>query len=1342
MVETMHAPPRTYSALRIFPGVFVFLLLTAPVGFPACASQQTANRKPPPQDLFQKAEKDSTKIAQRLQLEKAQDRRKTQKDIVASENRNRERAIQKYRALLADKKHLDPATVEASMLNLAHLIFEQCLANYRDAMHSYDEAYKQYQLGYQSREPDTLPQYDFRAARKAYQAFLDAFPNSKHRAEVLYNLAYSYEEEGDLDRAVSLYDELALTAPDAAFTPEIYLRLGEHNFEINRFDKAIEYYQKVLDMGDTQLYEKALFKIGWSRYAMDQFAEAQDAFSRVLALHATDKGEGRNDLYQESLEILAKILSETGGAASLKAFLKTHKDPPYGLDLSIQLGAYFQETARYAEAIDTYREILDTYPNASQAPFVEHSLIQALKTEKRLKEAKDLQASMISRYGRGTAWDQANPDPDLRKRVDGILRDALNQELLAQHKLARETKDPKEYAKTIALYKTMLHYFPEGEKAYETRFLFAECLYESGHLEEAAGQYEQVVNSEVSARYRDKAAAKRIQCLEKLRAQEQIDVDTLLAAYQDYIRMDPESEKAVPILFKQGEILFNAGRYGPAALVFRGIIETHPKHKDVLHAWVLELEALFESEQYEALEKWARDLERQPFDLTEKQKKRTEHLLRFAQFQQARADQESGNYLAAAERFERLVDEAPRIDIAPDALFNAAICYEKAGDPSKAAACYEQIVLHYPASKHYADSLLAPLAHYEQTGQWDRLLVHLGKLYEKDPGSSLAKETLYKLAKRFYRNGNTRKARDLFALYTERYPGDTSRGLEIAYLEAQISEAEGKPQEAMQGYRRFLKAYAKAKAKDPAVTVDPFHMATARFRTLDPVYTTYLSVQLKEPLKKNLARKQSLLDRVVSGYMATVKSGAGEYALASAFRLGEAYRNFWQSLLKSEMPKGLSTEEKKVYRDLLKEQAAPYRKKALQAYEVTLRKAQGEGVFNEWVLKTYNRLASLDPTRYPPMLQDALVWRENWQPKRSLVRTIDTTRPRAFSSKQAASLQSALDKILDDLRKGMKGGKLDRSQILRSIQRLSQLIEKEPGLYEVYFNLGILYQTIGEYGKARPAYKESLKQNPRNPIAHLNLGLLEMEEGNLAEAERNFRELSLLSPRYAGAYYLLGVCWNKRAEYAKAVDPLKKAIALLPQFLDPYVALGRALDELGRPDEAEKSFRAVLDNPKASPRVLRMLAYRLLETGRIEESIAAYTRLVHGENPTYGDWNNRGAAYLRKGDRRRARKDILQASELDSSKPEPFNNLGLIYVDAEAYQSAASSFLKALEIDPSFLPAMLNATVVYGQYLDDMQQATAYLRQYVDGGGTLQREMFQRWLAGGGGDEGSQGPAS
>ena len=544
----------------------------------------------------------------------------------------------------------------------------------------------------------------------------------------------------------------------------------------------------------------------------------------------------------------------------------------------------------------------------------------------------------------------------------------------------------------------------------------------------------------------------------------------------------------------------------------------------------------------------------------------------------------------------------------------------------------------------------------------------------------------------------------------------------------------------MEGYSRFLNAYGKAKASEPSLEVESLYLATARFRTLDPVYQEYTSVELKEPLKKNLARKQSLLDRVVSGYVETAKSGAGQYALASAFRVGEAYENFWKSMLASAIPRGLTEEETRVYRGLLKEQAGPYLEKAVGSYETTLKKAQDRGVFNEWVLKTYSRLAELDPDRYPPMLQDSLVWQESWDAKRSLIRSIDKSKPRSFSSEKASSLQASLDKILSSLRERMKTGKLDRSQILRSINLLQELIEKEPSLYEVHFNLGILYQMIGESEMARKEYGTSLQQHPRNPVAQLNLGLLELEDGNLSKAETHFKELALISPRYAGAYYLMGVCQGKRGEYTKSVASLQKAISLLPQFLDPYVELGRVQSVLGQKEEAVKNFLLVLNNPKASSRVLRMLGYRLLEAGWTEKSIEAYTRLLQGEEATYGDWNNRGVARLRTGDWKQARNDIAQASDVGSRQPEPLNNLGRIYVETGSYQEAVSSFLRALEVDPAFHPALLNAAVVYGEYLDDMEKATNYLEQYLEQGGTLQREMIRGWLAGS--KKGEEEPAS
>ncbi len=1306
----------------IWTSIFLIFIL------PPCAAKSKKGQPKSRKNLFKNAEKKADKITDHIQNQKTLSREQPPEALEHEEDRNRARAIQKYRALLANKKQLDPATHEASLLNLGHLIFEQCLAQYRKDMRTYDDKNKQFQLGYQSSAPSTLPQYNFESARRVYRQFIDTFPASPRQAEVFYNLAYSYEEEGDLDKAVSYYDELALAAPSSPFVPEMYMRLGEHNFEMELFPKAIEYYEKVLGLGETQFKDKALFKIGWAYYALNQLDQAKDSFARLLLLYTPKKKKELNNLYNETLRILAKLLSETGGAPVLEALLKKYQKPAFGFELSIKLGDQFQETSRYQEAIETYQKILHTFPYSPQAPFIEQSLIQCLKTERRDKEAEERQASLVDHYGKKTPWDQKNPDPELRQQVDEIIWNVLSKQILAHHKIARGKKDPAEYNSTIKLYQKLLTYFPTGEKSYETRFRFADCLYESGHFKQAAEEYERISKTTSFDRFREKSASKRIQCLELLRKKDIVDIDTLLASYQDYCQMFPKSDKTGLILFKQGEILFNSKQYINAAHLFKKIIQQHPNHPKILRAWLLELESLFEAAKYPELEQWSRELLKQPLVLTDEQKSRTAHLLSFALFEQAHANQKAGDYLTAAQRYEQLVAEAPQIKIAPDALFNAAICYKKVDNWSKAASCFEKIIHNYAKSKYYTDSLLAPLQYYEQSKQWDLLLINLNKLYQKDPKNSLAKETLYKLAKRFYNNSEFDRSREIYELYERNYPTDISRRLEIVYLKALMNEKEGRQEVALQGYSQFLKNYKKEKARNPSLTVDALYQARAQFQILDPLFHEYAAIQLSAPLEQMLAKKQSLLDRLVSAYMKIVKSGAGEYALASAFRIGASYENYWKSLINSEIPPGLSKEEKKVYQNLLNKQAAPYVNKASKSYQVTLKKAREKSVFNHWVLKAYSNLSLIDPTHYPPLLQDALIWQENLKAKRKLIRTIDLSIPRTFSSQKATSLQESLTKILGKLHQNIQKGKLDRKLTLATIKQLKNLVKKESSLYEVYFDLGILYQMIGDLKKAQQQYELSLQLNPNNPIAQLSLALIFLKSDNAKMADKHLQTLIALLPNYAQGHYLLGVCQIKKEAYAQAVPPLQKAIALLPQFLDPYIELGKAQKKLGQDKKAHKNFNTVLSHKKASSRVLRNLGYQLLEAGWLDDGLTAYNRILKKPNALYEDWNNRGVASLRQGNPAPARKDLNKALLTDSNRPEAYNNSGLVFIEEKEYKKAIASFQKVLDLQPSFHAALLNTAVVYGQYLEDMEKSAVYMKRYLEQKGPVQREMLQKWL--------------
>ena len=629
-------------------------------------------------------------------------------------------------------------------------------------------------------------------------------------------------------------------------------------------------------------------------------------------------------------------------------------------------GTTCKRPSRYEDAIETYEEILKRYPNSAKAPFVEQSLIKSLRIERRPAEADALQTSFVDRYGKGSAWYEANKNPELRKEVDTLLWTIMNNEILAHHRAARENKDPAEYDKALALYRKTLAYFPMDENLYETQFRYAECLYESGRFEEAAVEYGNVARIEPFDKYREQAASKRIQSLEGLRDQGKIGTAVLIAGYADYVKMNPDSEKTPLLLFKQGEVLFNDAQYDQAAAQFSMIIQKYPELPQAAKAWTLELESLFHSGRYPELEIFATQFLTQPFRSPRNRK--TGHVISCG------LPSSNRPVLHRTPETSRRPPPGTRsstgrhlpIEIAPDALFNAAVCYKEIGDWPKASACFEEITLRYPDSKHYEAALLAPLPTTRRQASMTRSLPSstscTGWIRTMNwPGNRCSRlaSTTTRPASAIWRSSRLLPTEP----DTRRISSGASRSNICRPRRPKTRATWPSP---CASTRSSLAAYSKAKASGATIDLDPSYVAHAQYTLLQPRFQQYESIRLVAPPQEEPDPQAGpFLTDWCPDYMKVVKTGQGEYALASAYSVGLAYEDFWESLLHSELPSGMSEEETGLYKDMLNEQAAPYRQKAIDAYRATLNRATEQGLFNAWVLKAYGQLATLDQALLP-----------------------------------------------------------------------------------------------------------------------------------------------------------------------------------------------------------------------------------------------------------------------------------------------------------------------------------------------------------------------------------------
>ena len=84
---------------------------------------------------------------------------------------------------------------------------------------------------------------------------------------------------------------------------------------------------------------------------------------------------------------------------------------------------------------------------------------------------------------------------------------------------------------------------------------------------------------------------------------------------------------------------------------------------------------------------------------------------------------------------------------------------------------------------------------------------------------------------------------------------------------------------------------------------------------------------------------------------------------AATFRLGEVYQQFSKDLMDSERPKDLDQAALEQYDLLLEEQTFPFEEKAIELYEANASRTV-DGVYDEWVGRSFEALAKLMPGRY------------------------------------------------------------------------------------------------------------------------------------------------------------------------------------------------------------------------------------------------------------------------------------------------------------------------------------------------------------------------------------------
>jgi tetratricopeptide (TPR) repeat protein len=189
--------------------------------------------------------------------------------------------------------------------------------------------------------------------------------------EVLYYLAYEYEQAKDLENARTVYGELVEKWKTSKFRPNAYLAFGELFFQDAQSDPsmwetAMGAYEEVIKYPapDNKVYGYALYKLGYVHWNMGRYDKAIESFKKVIEYGGKfSQLPNASQLAISARRDLIPVYALSGDPKKAYSFFKplsgdSGSDDDKTFKMMDELGFNYLDTGHFPEAIALYQDLM------------------------------------------------------------------------------------------------------------------------------------------------------------------------------------------------------------------------------------------------------------------------------------------------------------------------------------------------------------------------------------------------------------------------------------------------------------------------------------------------------------------------------------------------------------------------------------------------------------------------------------------------------------------------------------------------------------------------------------------------------------------------------------------------------------------------------------------------------------------------------------------------------------------------------------------------------------------------------------------------------------------------
>ena len=891
---------------------------------------------------------------------------------------------------------LESASASAEPVSL-----ETVMASYRSLLPLVEDPRKQVTIRHRladleftraERKMADTAQDELDDAIEAYQTLLREYPDRAGNDQIYYQLSRAWELRGMTSEQLAALNTLVERYPDSSYWTEAQFRRADLLFINGRYDEAEQAFDQVAQTSEQQQTDpsflvNAYYMRGWSQFKQGQYRLALTSYIEVLdrvlpeGQPVQDIDQRNKTLIEDLFRVFGLSLSYLEGADTLQALFRQTGSRPYEILIYDRYSNLLLEREQYSDAIDVYEAFIEDHPDSRWAPRYHMNIIATLELagfERTLPERK---AEFVANYGLYSSyWGNAEPDTlaYIREQLEQLLPELADRHYLLAGEAETETGARDNYYRAAAYYSEFAATFPSHPRTPERLFLLGETYLELEDWASAIEAFERVAydfpyEGQPPARAAEAGYASVLAYREYARtwqAESTMEQQNVEDSYEDMQQLNrlrfanafPADSRAPDVFYIALQREFAQKNWEDAVAMSSRLAawQPAPRQELITEALLLSGHSLFELERYAEAEQAYRDALVAMADTDERRASVRENLAA-AVFRQAEQLAAAGNVDAAVSEYLRVGAAVPESALRANAEYDAASLLVTAARWDEAISVLTAFRAGFPEHE-LIDTVPPKLAlAYRETGQWEQAGDELKRMVALASTPEEQRQNLQIAAELYDQAGNTGKAIDTWRQYANAYPEPADAYMEAANRLAELYQAEGDITR-----RDFWLRQQMAFVDDNPESSDDrmrWLAASASATLAREALERYDAISLTLPLNESMVAKTNALEEAVNAYQKTASYGLSSFSTEAGYQIAHIYGRLGADLMASERPPGLSELELAQYELLLEEQAYPFEDNAIDIHEQNIRRAR-EGIYDEWVQRSYDALKRLLPGRY------------------------------------------------------------------------------------------------------------------------------------------------------------------------------------------------------------------------------------------------------------------------------------------------------------------------------------------------------------------------------------------